>query len=140
MLGMKRTIFWHHPNFLLILQKLENCIISKKFNRLYRVPGVEIRYLACLALIFKIKNFRLFFGFLDFDWRIFHFFYIGVGDGLKIPLSVIYQYAIIAWVIFDPIAENLGGGQMDPPSRMGRFRPPKPNRVKILSYRYFLSN
>ena len=32
--------------------------------------------------------------------------------------------------IFDPIAEILGGVKLTPPpSRMGRFRPPKPNRV-----------
>ena len=24
MMGIKRTIFWHHPNFFLIFQKLEN--------------------------------------------------------------------------------------------------------------------
>ena len=79
----------------------------------------------------KICLFSIFF--LDFRISIDDFFifcHIGLGDGSKNPLSIIYQYAIIIWVIFDPIAEILGGGQiapppqaewvdLDPPSRIG---------------------
>ena len=43
------------------------------FDRLHRVTGVEIRYITCLTLNFKIQKFRLFSGFSDFDWWIFHF-------------------------------------------------------------------
>ena len=84
---------------------------------MHRVPGVEIRYLACLTRNFWVQKFSTFF--LDFRISIDDFFifcHIGLGDGSKNPLSIIYQYAIIIWVIFDPIAEILGGGgQIDPP-------------------------
>ena len=47
--------------------------------------------------------------------KFFIFCHIGLQNGLKQSLKIIYQYAIIIWVIFDPIAEILGGGQIDPP-------------------------
>ena len=61
--------------------------------------------------------------------KFFIFCHIGLQNGLKQSLKIIYQYAIIIWVIFDPIAEILGGVKLtppqaewvdlDPPSRIG---------------------
>ena len=73
--------------------------------------------------------FNFFSGFSDFDWWIFHFVSYWAWRWLKNPLSIIYQYPIIIWVIFDPITEILEGVKSTPPSWMGRFRRPKPNRV-----------
>merc|ERR1712240_227694 len=100
---------------------------------LHRVPWVEIRFIACLTLNFKIQKNLTFF--LDFPISMDEFFifcHIGLGDGSKNPLSIMYQYAIIIWVIFDPIAEILRGRgeevkltpqaewvDFDPPSRIG---------------------
>ena len=105
------------------------CIYTTRFqnffDRLHRVPGIEIRYLRCLTWNFRFQQFSTFF--LDF-WistdEFFIFSHIGLGDCLKNPLSIIYQYAIIIWVIFDSIIEILKRGQIDPPSQMGEFRPP----------------
>ena len=60
-------------------------LLKKNFNRLHRVPGVEIRFLACLTLNFKIQKFSTFF--LDFRISIDEFFifcHIGLQNGLKI--------------------------------------------------------
>ena len=75
----------------------------------------------------KIFDFFLIFR-ISID-RFFIFCHIGLQNGLKPNLQIIYQYAIIIWVIFDPIAEILGGGvkltpqaewvDLDPPSRIG---------------------
>ena len=50
-----------------------------------------------------------FFEFLQI-FKFFIFCHIGLEDGSKNPLSIIYQYPSIIRVIFDPIAEILGGG------------------------------
>ena len=70
---------WQHKIFYICITLFKNV-----FNRLHRVPEVEIRYLTCLTRNFQIQNFRLFSGFSDFDWWVFLFCYIGVGAGTLI--------------------------------------------------------
>ena len=74
----------------------------------------------------KFLDPKIFGFFLDFRISIDDFLifcHIGLGDGLKNPLKIIYQYAIIIWVIYDPIAEILRAGQIDPQAELVHLDP-----------------
>ena len=94
------------------------------FNRLHRVPGVEIRYLACLTLNLKIQKNLIFFWIFGFRLTIFSFLSYRAWRWLK--KSFIDHISICNHNLGDFWLHRRGflGGKLIPPSRMGRFRPP----------------
>ena len=107
--------------------------IGNFFNQVHRVPGVEIKYPTCRTRNSQIQIFSTFF--LDFRISVDKFFiicHIGLGDGLKNPLLIIYQYAIIIWVILDPIAEILRGVKLTLPQAEWVNSNP-PSRIELIN-------
>ena len=103
----------------------------------YSAWGGQIDPLGRKILNFWVQKFSTFFsGFWDFDWRFFHFLSHRARRWLK--KSFIDHISICNHNLGDfwPHRRDFRGGQIDPspPSRMGRFRPPKPDRVNVFSW------
>ena len=87
------------------------------------------------------KIFDFFSGFSDFDWWFFHFLSYRARRWLK--KSFIDHISICNHNLGDfwPHRRYFRGGvKLTPPSRMGRFRTPKPDRVKTHTLLFPIEN